>query len=74
MEVSFELHDGIGLLRMDDGKMNAISAAALEDIAKAITAAEAQADAIPRRPPGRILRRFRSCRDDRRRRRRAAMR
>ena len=46
MEVSLELHDGIGLVRMDDGKMNAITATALEDIAKAVAEAEAKARAI----------------------------
>ncbi|MEE4301506.1 MAG: crotonase/enoyl-CoA hydratase family protein [Pseudomonadales bacterium] len=46
MEVSLELHDGIGLVRMDDGKMNAITAAALEDIARAVAEAEAKAEAI----------------------------
>lgn len=46
MEVTLELHDRIGLVRMDDGKMNAITAAALEDIAKAVAEAEAKADAI----------------------------
>jgi len=46
MEVTTELHDGVALIRMDDGKMNAMTPAALEGVASALAAATVQADAI----------------------------
>ena len=46
MNVTFDLCDGIGCIRMDDGKKNAITPAAAADLAAALDEAEAKADAI----------------------------
>ena len=46
MEITTELNDGVALIRMDDGKMNAMTPAALDGLASALAAATVQADAI----------------------------
>ena len=46
MEVALDLTDGIGCIRMDDGKKNAITRAAVSDLAEALDEAEAKADAL----------------------------
>jgi len=44
--VQFELHDGVALVRMDDGKANAFSHAMLEALGRAFDRAEKEARAI----------------------------
>ena len=46
MDVTLDLTDGIACVRMDDGKMNAITRAAAADLADALDEAEAKADAL----------------------------
>ena len=46
MDVSLDLTDGIACLRMDDGKKNAITPAAVADLAQALDEAEAKTDAL----------------------------
>ncbi len=46
MEITLDLSDGIAAVRMDDGKKNAITQAALSDLDGALDEAEAKADAL----------------------------
>lgn len=46
MQVNFEINEGIALIALDDGKKNAITPAAAEQILAALKEAEADADAI----------------------------
>ena len=46
MQVQFDMNEGIALIKMDDGKKNAITPEAADTILAALEEAEASADAI----------------------------
>ncbi len=46
MDISLDLADGLACIRMDDGKKNAITPAAVADLSQALDEAEAEADAL----------------------------
>lgn len=46
MEIDFDLTDGLARIALDDGKMNAVNLAALQDLAEVMDEVEAKAEAL----------------------------